>query len=158
MLFLTFQLGQDRYAIEASRVIEVLPLLAIKRLPQAPRGVAGIFNLRGRPVPAIDLNELGFGKPSGERLTTRIIVVRHKDNAGREQSLGLIAEYVTQTIHKDPGEFISPGVTVRDAPYLGPVVMDGQGPIQWLHTENLVSEPIRQLLFPDRVAELNQPA
>src|SRR5437868_1357953 len=152
MLFLTFQLGQDRYAIEASRVIEVLPLLALKRLPQAPRFVVGIFNLRGRPVPAIDLNELGFGKPSGERLTTRIIVVRHKDSAGGDQLLGLIAEYVTQTIHKDRGEFMNSGVAVRDAPYLGPVLMDAQGPIQLLHTENLVSEPIRQLLFPDRAA------
>jgi len=87
MLFLTFQLGEGRYAIEARRVIEVLPLLALKRLPQAPRGVAGIFNLRGRPVVAIDLNELGFGKPSGERLTTRIILVWHKDSAGRDQPL-----------------------------------------------------------------------
>src|SRR5690349_16267114 len=157
MLFLTFQLGEGRYAIEARRVIEVLPLLALKRLPQAPRGVAGIFNLRGRPVVAIDLNELGFGKPSGERLTTRIILVRHKDSAGRDQPMGLIAEYVTQTIQKEPTEFISSGVTVRNAPYLGPVLMDAQGPIQWLHTENLVSEPIRQLLFPDRAAELTQP-
>jgi len=50
MLFLLFQLGQDRYALEASRVIEVLPLVSLKRIPQAPRGVAGLFNYRGRPV------------------------------------------------------------------------------------------------------------
>ena len=28
MLFLVFQLGKDRYAVEANRVVEVLPLLA----------------------------------------------------------------------------------------------------------------------------------
>jgi chemotaxis-related protein WspB len=152
MLFLTFQLGRDRYAIEANRVMEVLPLLAIKRLPQAPRGVAGIFSLRGRPVPAIDLNEMSFGRPAGERLTTRIIVVHHTDAAGRKYPLGLIAEYVTQTMRKEPKDFLHPGVSVATAPYLGPVLMDLQGPIQWLHTEYLVSEPIRQLFFAETAA------
>ena len=40
MLFLLFQLGNDRYVLEASRVVEVVPLLALKQLPQAPEGVA----------------------------------------------------------------------------------------------------------------------
>jgi chemotaxis-related protein WspB len=147
MLFLIFQLGKDRYAIEANRVIEVLPLLSLKRLPQAPKGVAGIFNLRGRPVPAIDLSELTFGSAARERLTTRIIVVQHTDSKGQQRLLGLIAEYVTQTLRKEPQDFVNPGVTITDAPYLGPVVMDAHGPIQWLDTQGLVSEPIRELLF-----------
>ena len=44
MLFLLFQLGKERYALPASRVVEVVPLLELKQLPQAPKGVAGIFN------------------------------------------------------------------------------------------------------------------
>ena len=31
MLFLLFQLGRDRYALEASRVVEVVPLLVLQR-------------------------------------------------------------------------------------------------------------------------------
>jgi chemotaxis-related protein WspB len=152
MLFLIFKLGKDRYALEADRVLEVLPLLAIRRLPQAPRGVAGIFNLRGQPVPALDLNELAFGEPARERLTTRIIVVLHTDSAGRNHPLGLIAENVTQTIRKDPKDFISPGVTIADAPYLGPIVMDRDGPIQWLNSQHLLSAPVRDLLFSEVAA------
>ena len=148
MLFLTFQLGPDRYAVEASRVVEVLPLLGLKRLPQAPRGIAGIFNLRGQPVPAIDLNELSFGQPAQERLSTRIILVQYTDALGRRHPFGLIAECVTQTLRKDPKDFVNAGITLAQAPYLGPVLMDAKGPIQWLHTEHLVSEPFRQLLFP----------
>ena len=41
MLFLLFRLGHDRYALEARRVVEVVPLLALKKIPQAPRGVVG---------------------------------------------------------------------------------------------------------------------
>ena len=147
MLFLTFQLGNDRYAVEASRVVELLPLLTLKRLPQAPRGVAGLFNLRGKPVPAIDLNELSFGQPAQERLSTRIILVHYTDTSGRDYPLGLIAERVTQTLRKEAKDFIDPGIAVPKAPYLGPVLMDAKGPIQWLRTEHLVSEPFRQLLF-----------
>src|SRR5436189_3006666 len=152
MLFLIFKLGKDRFAVEANRVVEVLPLLAVKRLPQAPRGVAGIFNLRGQPVPALDLSELAFGEPARERLTTRIIVVLHTDASGRNHPLGLIAENVTQTVRKDPKDFIDAGVTIAGAPYLGPIVMDGDGPIQWLNSQHMLSSPIRDLLFSELAA------
>ena len=157
MLFLVFQLGKDRYAVEANRVVEVLPLLEIKRIPQAPRGIAGIFNLRGRPVPALDLNELTFGQPARQRLTTRIILIEHTDADGQPRLLGLISEYVTQTIRKEPSDFVNPGVTLNSAPYLGPVLMDSPVPIQWLHAEHLVSEPIRQLLDSELILAAGTP-
>lgn len=156
MLFLLFQLGKDRYAVEARRVLEVLPLVELKALPQAPRGVAGLFNLRGRPVPAVDLNELTFGVPARDRLTTRIVVVNHTDGAGHERPLGLIAEYVTQTLRIEPEDFVDPGVTLPQAPYLGPVLMDSKGPIQWLHAQRLLAEPIRDLLFAPAVELTNE--
>lgn len=146
MLFLIFQLGQDRYAIEADRVLEVLPLLQLTRLPQAPRGVAGIFNLRGQPVPAVDLSELTLGQPARERLTTRIIVINHRDGEGRQQPLGLVAESVTHTLRREPRDFLNSGVTLDAAPYLGPILMDGPGPIHWLLTEHLLSAPMQELL------------
>ena len=64
MLFLVFQLGKDRYAIEAHQVIEVLHLVNVKQIPQAPAGVAGVFDYHGASVPLIDLAELALGKPS----------------------------------------------------------------------------------------------
>jgi chemotaxis-related protein WspB len=58
MLFLIFQLGTDRYAIEAAQVAEVLPLVNTKNIPRAPLGVIGVFDYHGTPVPLIDLSEL----------------------------------------------------------------------------------------------------
>jgi chemotaxis-related protein WspB len=147
MLFLLFQLGNERYAIEAGRVIEVAPLLALKRLPMAPKGVAGIFNYRGRPVPAVDLSELALGKPSSERLSTRIIIVNFEFSDGAKHLLGLIAEQATEMLRKDPREFVEPGLKIEAAPYLGPVYIDAQGAIQWIDTQRLLSEPVRNLLF-----------
>lgn len=147
MLFLLFQVGQDRYALEASHVVEVVPLLEIKRLPQAPKGVAGIFNYRGRPLPAVDLTELTLGQPAAERLSTRIIIVNYPDGNGQVHLLGLIAEQATGILRKDAKDLAGPLVNAGSASYLGPVFVDAKGPVQCLKEQHLLSEPVRDLLF-----------
>lgn len=153
MLFLLFQLGKDRYVLEAARVIEVLPLLDLKELPQAPKGVAGMFNYHGRPVPAIDLSELTLGRPAGQRLSTRIILINYPDEAGNNHPLGLIAEHATEIIRRDREDFVQPGLKLGSPAYLGPVLMDGQGIIQWLHEQRLLSERVRDRLFCETLEE-----
>jgi chemotaxis-related protein WspB len=154
MLFLLFKLGNDRYALDANCVVEVVPLLALKGLPQAPRGVAGIFNYRGRAVPAVDLSELTLGERAAERLSTRIVIVRYPDALGKSRLLGLIAEQATETLRTESRNFVDSGVRIGVAPYLGPVLMDTKGPIQWLHEQRLLSEPVRDLLFAEPTAFL----
>jgi chemotaxis-related protein WspB len=147
MLFLLFQVGQDRFALQASHVVEVVPLLNLKKIPQAPKGVAGLFNYRGRPVPAVDLCELTLNKPAEERLSTRIIIVQYPDAGGGQHLLGLIAEQATSVMRREGSDFSDPNVRIHTAPYLGPVLMDGQGSIQWIHEQRLLSERVRDMLF-----------
>jgi len=127
MLFLLFRLGNDRYALDAGRVAEVLPLVAVTAIPQAPEGVAGLFNYRGAPVPAIDLSQLTIGRPARRRLNTRIVLVNVPDAHGSTRLLGLIAEQVTETVRRDPSDFVTSGVTNDQAPYLGRVATDERG-------------------------------
>jgi chemotaxis-related protein WspB len=147
MLFLLFHLGRDRYALEASRVVEVLPMLALKQLPQSPNAFAGIFNYHGRPVPVLDLCQLTIGQPAAERLSTRIILINCPDGRGGQRLLGLIAEHATETLRRNPRDFVDPGFKTKDAPYLGPVLLDPKGTIQWIHEQHLLSEQVRNLLF-----------
>jgi chemotaxis-related protein WspB len=154
MLFLLFQIGSERYALRASRVVKVLPLVAMKRLPQAPKGVAGILNYRGQPVPAVDLSELTSGTPASERLSTRIIIVHYSGPLGQNHLLGLVAENATEIIHRDPEEFADSGLKVRAAPYLGPVLMDTRGSVQLLHEQRLLPPAMRELLFSERALEV----
>lgn len=164
MLFVLFQLGHDRYALEASRVVEVLPLLGLKRLPQAPRGVAGIFVYRGQRVPAIDLCELTLGRPAVEHLSTRILLVQHHKMSGRVepsplradrpgtgaagegQLFGLIVERATGTLRRDEKDFVAAGNELGAASFLGPVLLDEQGEIQLLDPQKLLDaggQPMR---------------
>lgn len=146
MLFLLFQLGSERYALQASRVVEVVPLLCMQRLPQAPSGVMGVFNYRGQVIPAVDLSLLTVGKASQECLSTRIIVVNYPDREGHLHLLGLIAEHATETFRAETSDFVDYRMKVS-APYLGPVLSGPKGPIQWVREQRLLSEPIRDSLF-----------
>lgn len=144
MLFLLFQLDRHRYALDAREVAEVLPLVSLMPIPQAPPGVAGIFNYRGTPVPAIDLSVLMLGRPALARLHTRIILVNYPGDDGAAHLLGLIAERATETQHREPKEFVASGVTV---PYRGAVATDARGLTQWIAVEQLLPAAVREHLF-----------
>lgn len=147
MLFLLFQIGKDSYALDAGQVVEVLPLLTLKQLPESPRGMAGIFNYRGTPVPVIDLCELTLGQATPKRLSTRIILVNYAVEKGRTHLLGLMAERATETLKRDPKDFIDSGVSNDAAAYLGPVVIDKRGLIQRIEVNRLLPASVRDLLF-----------
>ncbi len=151
MLFLVFQLGSDRYAIDASQVVEVLPLINCKCVPHAPAGVSGIIEYRGAPVPLIDLTDLAFGRPSRKWMSTRIIVVNYRsDSSTRDYLLALVAEQAIQTVRRSEEEFVHSGLTVVESPYLGAVAADPAGTIQRIDVQHLLSESIRKQLFQEQ--------
>lgn len=53
--FLTFAMGDDTYGIPMSRVLEVVGLEEMLRIPHAMPYMKGIIDLRGSAVPVIDL-------------------------------------------------------------------------------------------------------
>ncbi len=147
MLYLLFELGADRYALDARAVAEVLPLVTIKHIPQAPPAVAGIFNYRGAPVPVVDVSQLALGRPAERRLSTRILLVNHEDDDGQPRLLGLIVERVTQTVRRDESDFVPAGVSSAAAPYLGPVATDPRGLVQRVNAAALLPQEVRAVLF-----------
>jgi chemotaxis-related protein WspB len=151
MLFILFQIRRDRYALSARSIIEVLPLMNLKRVPCAPVGVAGVLNYRGAPVPVIDLNEMMLGEPAARRLSTRIILVTYPLDAKQPRALGLIAEHATNMIQRSIQDFIETGVESDDARYLGRVTNDTEGLIQWIEVERLLTPEVRHVLFRELV-------
>ena len=147
MLFLLFELGPDRYVLDVRQVAEVLPLVDIKRIPQAPAAVVGLFDYRGTAVPAVDVSQLTLGRPAERRLSTRIVLVDYPDAAGATRLLGLIAERATQTVRREPADFVVSSVTNDAAPYLGPVATDAQGLLQWVDARTLLPASVRDVLF-----------
>lgn len=156
MLFVVFQLDAHRYAIEAAQVQEILPLVSVQPIPQAPRGIAGVFNYRGRPIPVIDLSELTLGRPAERRLSTRMIVVDYAADRGVVRSLGLIAERAMETVRREPSEFLSTGVAGERHGYLGPVAPDAQKLLQRVEVQKLLPPALRDALFQE-ILETHEP-
>ena len=151
MLYLLFELGKDRYALEAGQVVEVLPLLEFKRIPRAIVGVAGLINYHGTPIPLLDLTELTLGRPSQARMSTRIIVTNYLEESGERHPIGLLAERVTETIRRAEADFKRSGVNVEGARFLGPVLVEADNIIQRVELKHLLPEGLRAQLFAELV-------
>jgi chemotaxis-related protein WspB len=146
-LFLQFEMGEDRFVLDCTQVLEVLPFLALKRIPQALKGIAGIFDYRGIMTPVIDINELIIGINARSRVSTRIIMVSYYDKQGEAHPLGLIAERVTRTFRRSKSDFVDSGVVNQATPYLGPVASDSNGLIQYVDVQKLLPTGVCDLLF-----------
>ena len=71
----TFTVGQHRLGIAVLDVQEVLRVPALTRVPLAPKVVAGLMNLRGQIVPAIDMrNLLGLGQRNSNETELGVVV------------------------------------------------------------------------------------
>lgn len=145
-LFLVFEAGGDRYALEAVLIEEVLPMVGLKRLPRAPEGVAGLVDHRGSPVPVVDLNWLLSGSASEPRLSTRIVLVKREGANAGAGLLGLMAERVTDTIRRKREDFVGSGVRTKETEFLGRVATDPLGMIQWIEPGRVLPEEVARAL------------
>ncbi len=60
--FLAFTLRDEEYALDITKVREVLDVTTLTRIPRMPSYLSGVINLRGNVVPVIDLG-LRLGLP-----------------------------------------------------------------------------------------------
>jgi chemotaxis-related protein WspB len=147
MLYLLLEVAAQQYAVEATRVVEVLPLVQVTVIPRAPTEVAGIFSYRGRPVPLIDLRRLTLRRPARPKFSTRIILVADRGDEGAERLIGIIAERVTETTRRAPGAFKDTGFENPATPYLGGVATTADGLVQRLDVHLLLPRATREMLF-----------
>ncbi|WP_313740907.1 chemotaxis protein CheW [Pseudomonas sp.] len=152
-LYLLFRLNAERFALDVREVIEVLHHRPLKPIAQAPAWVAGVFAHRGVLVPVIDLAQLTFATPSQQRTSTRLVRVHYRPGDGRDLQLGLILEQASDTLRCHADEFQPYGLDNPGATYLGPVRQDGRGLVQRIQVNDLLTDAVRQLLFPRVGAE-----
>ncbi len=142
MLLLTFQAAGQRYAVDAARVVEVVPRVRTRPLPHAPAHLTGVFEYRGEVVSVVDLGTLLGAAAAPDRLSTRIILVDRGGNAAkRRELLGLVAEHVDDLASADPATFAPLPTTIADAPYLGGIAEIDSGMVQILLVDKVLDAP-----------------
>lgn len=94
--YLLFALGQESYGIPVLNVREIVQMTGITPVPGMAPHVRGVFNLRGKVVPVIDLRLLLKQIQTGCGDRTCIIVVPSDRAGGGCSLLGLIVDLVEE--------------------------------------------------------------
>ena len=149
MLILGLNIGNERYGVEATRVIEVVPLIQLKKVPLADNSIKGIFNYRGHPTPVIDLCQLFEKRDCANSLSTRIIIVEYKALSGVSRPIGLIAEFITEVMKCEINEMENSGIHKDQNDFLGLIYTYKSEMIQLIDTNKVLPESISNQLMSD---------
>ena len=101
--YLTFQLDTEWYAIEVSRIEEVLEYQAITRVPKMPETMRGVINVRGNVVPVVDLR-YKFGLTISEATVNTCIIVLEVVIESETIRIGTIADTVEEIVELGPDQ------------------------------------------------------
>lgn len=146
MLYLLFRLGTDRYALRTAAIVEVLPVITWRQLPQVPPEIRGIIDYHGAAVPVLDLQSLALGTPVELRMGTRIVVVDYPGGDAERRLLGLLVPEATGFIRRGEEEFTDSPVR-SGAPYAGPITLHETHMVQRVELEEMVSPDLWRQLF-----------
>lgn len=109
--YLTFTLDEDHFAIEISKVREVLDYTNVTRVPRTPDYMRGVINLRGNVVPVVDLR-LSLGMSAVEKTVDTCIVIVEIDLESEVLHVGMLADSVQEVVDIDSSQ-------IEPAPKLG---------------------------------------
>ena len=97
--YLTFTLQGEFYGIDVLKVREIIRLTTITAVPQMPRYIRGVINLRGKIIPVLDLR-LRFEFANADNTDqTCIVVVQVKLPDGKATQMGLVVDGVEEVIN-----------------------------------------------------------
>ncbi len=109
--YLTFKLADEVFAIDVSKVREVLDFTTITKIPRTPDFMSGVINLRGNVVPVVDLR-LCFEMSRTEKTVNTCIVVMEMLIEGESTVIGALADSVEEVIDLEPEQ-------IQPAPRMG---------------------------------------
>jgi purine-binding chemotaxis protein CheW len=109
--YLSFKLEEEEFALDISKVREVLDFTKITKVPQTPDFMKGVINLRGSVVPVVDLN-MKFGKQTTNKTVNTRIIIGEVSIEGDNTVLGVLADSVNEVMELEPG-------SIEPAPRIG---------------------------------------
>jgi purine-binding chemotaxis protein CheW len=101
--YLSFNLGDEVFALDIGKVREVLEFTTVTKVPQTPDFMRGVINLRGGVVPVIDMKQK-FGMGETEKsINTCVIITEVEMDDGELTVLGALADSVQEVfdMHAD---------------------------------------------------------
>ncbi len=95
--YLSFRLGEEMFAADVSKVLEILEMRSITKVPRSPSYMRGVINLRGSVLPVLD-TRIKFGMPATEDTVDTCIVVLNVIMEGEPLTLGALVDSVEEVL------------------------------------------------------------
>jgi len=105
--FLTFRLDDEVFALDITKVREVLDYTIVTKVPRTPDFMRGVINLRGSVVPVVDLR-LKFGMSATESGVNTCIIITEVQVDNETVILGALADAVQEVLDLDAGSIAPP--------------------------------------------------
>ena len=105
--YLTFALGAEDYGIEILKVIEIIGMMHVTRVPRCPDYVKGVIKLRGKIIPVMDLR-MKFGMASAEYNEKTCTIIVNVWAEGQEVAIGMIVDTVDEVVDFEAGNIEPP--------------------------------------------------
>jgi purine-binding chemotaxis protein CheW len=104
--YLGFYLGSEVYGLPLEQLREVSRVSHLRRVPGAPAGVAGLVNLRGEILCALDVRAILGLPPQSSTDTPFLVALR-----GSSDPLGLIVDSIADIYSISPNDIEPPPAT-----------------------------------------------
>jgi purine-binding chemotaxis protein CheW len=135
---LTFVLGEETYGVDILRVQEIRGWQPVTRIPQSPRHVLGVLNLRGSIVPIVDLR-MRLQLDSAEYTAVTVIIVLSIQSSHGRRDVGVVVDAVSDVVNVQAND-------VKPAPELG-----SQVNTEYIQGLTTIAERMVMLLDIDRL-------
>ncbi len=145
--FLEFRLGFDRFALPGESIVEIIPKVSLRNIPNSPDYVRGLMYYRDAIVPVIDLCQLAIGDACKNRYSTRILLTRYPTYWKEMRLLGLMVEHATEMFTIHPDLISPPGIMLENAPFMSDVLKHETGLIQSINLEKILPKSLQKELF-----------
>ena len=109
--YLTFKLEEEIFALDITKVREVLDFTSITKVPRTPEFMRGVINLRGSVVPVVDLR-LKFGMAKTEKTVNTCVIIVEVTVDHETTVIGALADSVQEVIDLGPDQ-------IQPAPKIG---------------------------------------
>jgi purine-binding chemotaxis protein CheW len=96
--YLTFMLGREEYGLPVLKVREIIKVMDITHVPQAPAHVLGVINLRGKVIPVIDLRRK-FALPEQAHTERTCIIVAEVTLSQTAVMMGVVVDAVSEVVN-----------------------------------------------------------
>jgi purine-binding chemotaxis protein CheW len=105
--YLSFQLGDEMFAADVSKVLEILEMRPITKVPRCPSYMRGVINLRGSVLPVLD-TRIKFGLETRDDTVDTCIVVLRVLMEGEPLTLGALVDSVEEVLELTDADIEAP--------------------------------------------------